>query len=124
MRARLLAEASSLDIGSYRLLGYDQLPDEARGELVCLWLYVTPSPFAPHQVISDVLEAHFDRIASGAGGFRFPAPLDLGLAHHSVVQPDVMYLSATRLEILGTRGAGPPRLVGLEPPPTTAPRDP
>ncbi|HEV3459639.1 MAG TPA: Uma2 family endonuclease [Thermoanaerobaculia bacterium] len=105
------AEAPALGLGPYRLRDYDRLPDQPRRELVFGRLYVTPSPFAPHQVVSDVLEAHFDRIASAAGGFRFHAPFDVVLADHSVVQPDVMYLSATRLEIVGNRVEGPPDLV-------------
>jgi Uma2 family endonuclease len=111
MTAGLRYESPVLDLGPYRLRDYDQLPEHPRYELVFGRLYVSPAPFTPHQVVSDVLERHFDRIASAAGGFRFHAPSDVVLADHSVVQPDIIYLSASRLVIVGNRIEGAPDLV-------------
>jgi Uma2 family endonuclease len=111
MSAGLHAEAPVLELGPYRLRDYDQLPDQPRCELVFGRLYVTPSPFGPHQVVSDVLERHLGRIARASGGFSFHAPFDVVLADHSVVQPDVFYLSAARLDIVGDRVEGAPDLV-------------
>jgi Uma2 family endonuclease len=111
MSAVLHAEAPVLHLGPYRLRDYDQLPDQPRFELVFGRLYVTPSPFARHQVVSNVLERHLDRIARASGGFIFHAPFDVVLADHSVVQPDVIYLSASRLDIVENRIEGAPDLV-------------
>jgi Uma2 family endonuclease len=111
MTVGLRNESPVLDLGPYRVRDYDQLPDQPRCELVLGRLVVTPSPFMGHQVVSDVLERHLDRIARAAGGFRFHAPSDVVLADHSVVQPDIVYLSASRLEIVANRIEGAPDLV-------------
>jgi Uma2 family endonuclease len=98
-------------LGPYRLADYDQLPDQPRHELVFGRLYVTPSPFPRHQIVAQVLYRHLERIAEAAGGIVFLAPLDVVLADHSVVQPDLLYISAARLELVGNRVEGAPDLV-------------
>ncbi|HYL04463.1 MAG TPA: Uma2 family endonuclease [Thermoanaerobaculia bacterium] len=90
---------------------YDRLPDEPRYELVFGRFHLTPSPFPRHQVVAQMLWLHFYRIAAAAGGFVFLAPLDVVLADHSVVQPDLLYMSAVRLELVGNRIEGAPDLV-------------
>jgi Uma2 family endonuclease len=66
---------------------------------------------------------HLDDIAEASGGHAFIAPLDVGLAEHSVVQPDVIYVSAARLKILQRRIVGPPDLLVEVLFPGTARRD-
>jgi Uma2 family endonuclease len=90
---------------------YDRLPDEPRCELVFGRFHVSPSPSPRHQIVVQVLWRHFDRIAEAAGGIIFMAPLDVELADHSVVQPDLLYVSASRLELVGNRVEGAPDLV-------------
>ncbi|HXM70978.1 MAG TPA: Uma2 family endonuclease [Thermoanaerobaculia bacterium] len=109
----LLTEAATAPpaLGPYRLRDYDQLPDQPRHELVFGRLYVTPSPFPPHQVVSEVLGRLLGRIADAADGLVFHAPLDVVLADHSVVQPDLIYFSAARLPIAGDRIEATPDLV-------------
>ncbi len=111
MSARLHADVPVIEIGPYRVLDYDRLPNEPRCELVFGRLYVTPSPFLPHQVVSTELVLRLHRIARDAGGLLFHAPSDVVLADHSVVQPDLVYVSASRLAILGNRVEGAPDLV-------------
>jgi len=98
-------------LGPYRLRDYDQLPDQPRHELVFGRLYVTPSPFPPHQIVSEMLGQLLRRIAKAAGGLLLRAPLDVVLADHSVVQPDFIYFSAARLPIVGNRIEAAPDLV-------------
>lgn len=107
----LLAGAAPPALGPYRLRDYDQLPDQPRHELVFGRLYVTPSPFLPHQIVSEVLERLLGRIANAADGLLLHAPLDVVLADHSVVQPDLIYFSAARLPIVGNRIEAAPDLV-------------
>jgi Uma2 family endonuclease len=71
---------------------YDRLPDEPRYELVFGRFHLTPSPFPRHQAVTQVLCRHLENIAESAGGIAFQAPLDVVLADHSVVQPDLMYV--------------------------------
>jgi Uma2 family endonuclease len=111
MSAPLPAIAALPRLGPYRVRDYDRLPDYPRHELVFGRLYVTPSPFPRHQIVVQALWQHFDRLAEAAGGLAFLAPLDVVLADHSVVQPDLVYVSAARLALIGKRVEGVPDLV-------------
>ena len=100
------------DLGPYRLVDYAALPDEPRCELIRGRFYVTPSPFPAHQSISLILGRDLYAIARREGGRVFTAPLDVTLAEHSVVQPDILYVTKDRLGIVGPRGIeGAPDLV-------------
>jgi Uma2 family endonuclease len=111
MSTSLLTEAPLPALGPYRVRDYDQLPDQPRHELVFGRLYVTPSPFPRHQVVSEVLGQLLDRIADAADGLLLRAPLDVVLADHSVVQPDLLYFSAARLPSVDQRIEAAPDLV-------------
>ena len=114
MTVELLTEAPlapPAGLGPYRREDYDALPDQPRCELLYGRLYVTPSPTRRHQLVALFLWRHLESIAEAAGGFAYSAPLDTVLADHSVVQPDVIYISATRLDVLGKRIEGAPDLV-------------
>lgn len=112
MSTGLFTRTAPPALGPYRLRDYDQLPDDPRYELVFGRLYVTPSPFPRHQVVSHVLGELLSRNADISGGLVFEAPLDVVLAEHSVAQPDLVYVSAPRLEIVKEqRIQGAPDLV-------------
>ena len=111
MSTSLLTGAAPPALGPYRVRDYDQLPDQPRHELVFGRLYVTPSPFPRHQIVSEVLGQLLGRIADAAGGLLFHAPLDIVLADHSVVQPDLLYFSTARLPSLDQRIEAAPDLV-------------
>jgi Uma2 family endonuclease len=111
MSTSLLTEAALPALGPYRVRDYDQLPDQPRHELVFGRLYVTPSPFPRHQVVSHVLGQLLGRIADAADGLVLHAPLDVVLADHSVVQPDLLYFSAARVPNLSQRIEVAPDLV-------------
>jgi Uma2 family endonuclease len=100
-----------------RLLTYDDLcrmPDDGRRyELIGGAIVVSPSPTFWHQ------ELVF-RVALLLRGYVLPrelgrvaiAPLDVRLSAHDVVQPDVIFISRERANILLDNGtAGPPDLV-------------
>ena len=90
-------------LGPYRAKDYANLPDSPRCELIQGNFYVPPSPAIPHQVLAFELAKRLDVPAREAGGYVFMAPLDVRLADHSIVQPDVIYVSAARRGILGDR---------------------
>ena len=98
------------DLGPYRRRDYEALPDEPRCELIYGRFYLSPSPSRLHQAVLYHLSRILDDIAMAAGGYMYVAPLDVALADHSVVQPDVFYVSEARREILQERVEGAPDL--------------
>jgi Uma2 family endonuclease len=99
------------ELGPYRRADYDALPDEPRCELIFGRFYLSPAPSIAHQIVAGVFFRTLDDIADESGGLAVPAPADVVLADHSVVQPDVLYLSAERRGIASERVEGPPDLV-------------
>jgi Uma2 family endonuclease len=81
----------SSTIGPYRRADYMSLPDEPRCELIYGRFYLMSSPVPIHQIVGSVLWRWLDDLALESGGQAFMAPLDITLADHSVVQPDVLY---------------------------------
>ncbi len=72
---------------------------------------MSPSPSPLHQTIVLFLCQLLDPVARRTGGIVFVAPLDVLLADHSIVQPDVIYISRERRGIVGERIAGAPDLL-------------
>jgi Uma2 family endonuclease len=98
-------------LGPYRRRDYESLPDEPRCELIYGRLYVTPSPYVLHQVVVTEIWCVLNSAATRTGGLALVAPMDVHLAEHSVVQPDVVYLSAARRELVQQWIEGAPDLV-------------
>ncbi|HEX3553922.1 MAG TPA: Uma2 family endonuclease [Thermoanaerobaculia bacterium] len=111
------------DLGPYRREDYEALPGEPRCELIHGRFYVSPSPSIVHQVVAGLLYQHLYGIARTTGGKAYIAPLDVNLADHSVVQPDILYVSSRRRAILQERVEGVPDLVAEVLSPGTARRD-
>jgi Uma2 family endonuclease len=123
LREAPLAPPSGL--GPYRLRDYDELPEQPRCELLFGRLYVNPAPTLWHQVVAQYAWRHLEQIAEASGGHAFLAPVDIVLADHSVVQPDVVYVSARHGEVMKGRQRieGPPDLLVEVVSPGTARRD-
>ncbi len=114
MSVALLEETplvSPSELGPYRREDYEALPDEPRCELIRGRFYLSPAPVPLHQVVTLSLARHFMDVAESAGGLAMVAPVDVPLAIHSIVQPDVVYLTAARRRIVGRRLEGVPDLV-------------
>lgn len=109
--------------GPFRRQDYEALPDEPRCELIYGSFYVSPSPSLLHQTILGLLYEALRRVVGSSGGRVFFAPLDVALAEHTVVQPDLTYVSRERREILGERIEGAPDLLVEILSPGTARRD-
>jgi Uma2 family endonuclease len=93
-----------------RPLTYDdllQMPDDGeRREIINGELIVNPAPTFDHQRVflrlSHILDAYAD--ATGAGEV-VPAPIDVLLGRHDVVQPDLLFLLATRPRARGNENS-------------------
>ena len=97
--------------GPYRRADYDALPDEPRCELIHGRFYLSPSPVRLHQVVVGRIWRLLDDVAEATGGETLAAPMDVHLADHTVAQPDVLYISPERREIVQTWIEGAPDLV-------------
>lgn len=117
----LLSPPSS--IGPYRHADYLALPDEPRCELIFGRFYVTPSPFVPHQLVNVLLVRRLVDIAQQSGGLALCAPMDVQLAEHSTVQPDILYLTAEHRARARQIVEGAPDLIVEVISPSTARRD-
>ncbi len=99
------------DIGPYRREDYESLVDSPRCELILGRFYRSPSPSILHQIVVSLLWQRLHEIARSSGGLALLAPLDVSLAEHSVVQPDVIYVSAERRGIARETIEGAPDLL-------------
>ena len=98
-------------------LSYDDLalfPDDGkRHELIDGVHFVTPSPNTRHQAIVTHLAGILDTFVRARGlGRVFVAPYDVVFSPHDVVDPDLIFVSAARSEVVTTaHAAGAPDLV-------------
>jgi Uma2 family endonuclease len=93
---------------------YLELPNDGnRYEIINGELYVSPAPSTKHQLasinLSIVLGTH---VKANSLGLLLAAPCDLLLANGAVVQPDLLFVSKARLDIIADANVqGPPDLV-------------
>jgi len=110
-------------LGPYRAGDYFALPDEPRCELLYGRLLVTPAPSVRHQDVVLRLAAILLAHERSRGGRTIVSPVDVVLAEHTVVQPDVVFVRAERERIVRDRVEGAPDLVVEVLSPGTARRD-
>jgi Uma2 family endonuclease len=115
--------ATRAELGPYREADYLELPEQPRCELLYGRLPVTPAPTARHQFIVLALGSFLLEFSKRQGGYAVVAPVDVVLADHSIVQPDVIYVSRKRAGIVRRRIEGAPDLIIEVLSPTTARRD-
>ena len=88
------------------LLSYADLAafpeDGIRRELIEGRLYVSPSPRTRHQrIVLRLASAFHAHLTQYGGGEAFPAPYDVLLSDHDVVEPDVVFVADNQAEIIG-----------------------
>ncbi len=110
-------------LGPYRRRDYITLPDEPRCELLYGRFYLSPSPLVVHQIIVGYLHRLFYDVAERTAGVTLVAPMDVHLVDHSVVQPDVIFISKQRRDLIESWVEGPPDLLVEVLSPGTASRD-
>ena len=104
---------------------YLLLPEGDRRELIEGDFYMVPSPSFRHQSISrDISTPLWDYVRTNGLGVVVWAPMDVGLTQESVVQPDILFISNERREIITDNNiSGAPDLVVEILSPSTADRD-
>jgi Uma2 family endonuclease len=81
------------------LAGFPQ-DDGLRRELIDGELFVSPSPVRRHQRAVARITAAFVAYVDEHGGEVLPAPADVYFSEATVVEPDVLYTSAARVDQL------------------------
>ena len=98
-------------------LTYDDfclLPDDGkRREIIEGALYVTPSPLTPHQRVAMRLSIRLGSfVESHQLGELFAAPFDVVFSEYDVVEPDLLFISTARANLLTHKNVqGAPDLV-------------
>ncbi len=87
---------------------YDQyclLPEDGKQhELIDGELFVTPAPTPRHQrILGELFSRLLAHAKANALGEVYVAPVDIVLDKHTVVQPDVLFISQGRLGIVGEK---------------------
>lgn len=97
----------------YTYEDYLKTPDDMRYELIEGDLIMTPSPETRHQRISGRLYFEIRRfVAENDIGEVFYAPCDVYLDNENVVQPDILFISKERIDIIGKKNVqGAPDLI-------------
>jgi Uma2 family endonuclease len=91
---------------------YALFPDDGkRHELIDGEHIVTPAPTSRHQrLVIRLGVAIYQHAEANRLGVLLPAPTDVVLSRHDVVQPDLLFVVAARLAIIHDRVDGPPDL--------------
>jgi len=81
------------------------LPDDGRRhEIIDGEHYVNPSPNMKHQlVLTRLLSWLYTHVTEHQLGLVFPAPFDVVLAEHDIVEPDLIYVSNARSHIITSK---------------------
>jgi len=97
----------------YTYADYLKTPDDERYELIEGELLMTPSPVMRHQRISrKMLIALDNHVTDNDLGEVFDAPSDVYLDNENVVQPDILFVSKERFDIISEKNIqGTPDLV-------------
>jgi len=96
----------------YTLAEFLALPEGTPGELMGGVHMVPPAPFRPHQhIVGSIFIALSAWARARQAGQVYVSPFDVVLDDAHVLQPDVLFVSASRSHILQDRCEGPPDLV-------------
>jgi len=104
---------------------YLTLPDDKRYEVINGELLEVPAPTTTHQrIVKKLLRALDDYVEKKNLGEVFVSPVDVILSEENVFQPDIVFVSKDREEIIKERGIfGAPDLVVEVISPSTLKRD-
>ncbi|OAT86437.1 Uma2 family endonuclease [Desulfotomaculum copahuensis] len=87
--------------GGFTYEDYCRLQDSRRYELIGGELYLVPSPSVPHQHVSLRLSWRLaEHVEKHDLGIVLSAPIDVFLTLHDVVQPDILFISRERSDII------------------------
>jgi Uma2 family endonuclease len=97
-------------LGPHRAADYFELPEGEPVELIYGRYAVSPAPTTLHQTICALLTEYLLGVARSTGGRAWAGPVDVVLADHSVVQPDLVYVTKAQRGIVHERILGAPAL--------------
>ena len=97
----------------YTYEDYLKTPEDKIYELIEGELLMTPSPVTYHQWIAKNISYELEKaVREKKSGKVFNAPYDVYLDSENVFQPDVLYISKERFEIIGEKNVqGAPDLI-------------
>ena len=80
---------------------FEMLPEGILSEVIDNTLYTAPSPIFEHQdIIGDILTEMRIHIKEMGLGKCVPAPMDVYLNDENIVQPDILFISTDKLNIV------------------------
>ena len=111
--------------GQYTYADYLQTPDDVRYELIDGELIMAAAPSIAHQRVSIGFISRMGPFIKGNDlGELFAAPTDVYLSDTNVLEPDLLFVSAARVHIIGEANIqGAPDLVIEIASPSTEDRD-
>lgn len=88
----------------YTYEDYEKLPEGAPYQLIGGELIMTPSPIPYHQIIKRKIEVELIKFVEEKKlGEVLDAPLDVYLSETETYQPDIIFISKDRLNIIGEK---------------------
>src|SRR5712691_387004 len=77
----------------------ERMPEDGRRfELYDGEVCVVPSPILRHQIVAQRLWWVLDHYAARSGGLAVMSPIDIVFSDYDVVQPDIVFFRASRLD--------------------------
>lgn len=97
----------------YTYEDYERLPEGAPYQLIGGELIITPSPIPYHQILAGRIFLNLSRYVEDNNlGIVIFAPIDVYLSETETYQPDIIFISKERLNIIGEKKIeGPPDIV-------------
>ena len=104
---------------------YLLLPEDRRYEILDGDLFMTPAPTPYHQRVSlNLTFVLLQHVREKSLGEVLEAPCDVVLSKTDILQPDILFVAADRISIIGEKYiSGPPDLIVEVLSPSTAERD-
>jgi Uma2 family endonuclease len=105
---------------------YERIPDDGfRHEIIEGSEFMTPAPDPDHQaILFNLVRLVGNHVVAGHLGRVLMAPTDVVLSEHDIVQPDLLFVTAQRTDIIGRRNVrGAPDLAVEVLSPSTAAQD-
>ena len=98
---------------AYTYKDYERLPEGAPYQLIGGELVMTPSPVPYHQILIGRIFLKLSKyVEENSLGIVIFAPLDVYFSNTDTYQPDIIFISKERLNIIGEKKIeGPPDLV-------------
>ncbi|MEW6002723.1 MAG: Uma2 family endonuclease [Nitrospirota bacterium] len=97
-------KTSTIEKRKYTFEDYLKTPEDKRYELIEGELIMTPSPVPYHQWISKNIGYELEKFVREKNlGKVFYAPCDVYLDNENVIQPDILFISKERLDIIGEK---------------------